>query len=188
MSTATTTARSTPHLRASIAAQQDALFGAIAQISGVQPAPLYGPPEHCNRRGLTDLGAHLIDRLAEREMIFDPDHMSVSGRDAALDQLEALDYPGVISSHSWSTPDSYPRIYRLGGTITPYAGDSTGFVDKWKRHLSWADPRYYFGFGYGADINGLGAQGDPRGRRRAEPGQLSLHRPRWRRGRASGQR
>ena len=28
---------------------------------------------------------------------------------------------------------------------------------------SWADPRYYFGFGYGADINGLGAQGDPRG-------------------------
>ena len=45
----------------------------------------------------------------------------------------------------------------------PYAGDSTGFVDKWREHLTWADPRYYFGFGYGADINGLGAQGDPRG-------------------------
>ncbi len=34
---------------------------------------------------------------------------------------------------------------------------------KWKKHLTWADPRYYFGIGYGADINGLGAQGDPRG-------------------------
>jgi hypothetical protein len=143
--------------------QQDALFGAIAEVSGVQPAPLYGPPEHCNRRGLTDLGRHLINRLAQRGMIFDPDHMSVAGRDAALDLLEQIDYPGVVSSHSWSTPDAYPRIYRLGGTITPYAGDSTGFVEKWKRHLSWADPRYYFGFGYGADMNGLGAQGDPRG-------------------------
>ena len=143
--------------------QQDALFGAIARVSGVQPAPLYGPPEHCNRRGLTDLGRHLIGRMAERGMIFDPDHMSVAGRDAALDQLEAIGYPGVVSSHSWSTPDAYPRIYRLGGTVMPYAGDAQGFVDKWRRHLTWADPRFYFGFGYGADMNGLGAQGDPRG-------------------------
>ncbi len=145
------------------AEQQDALFGAVAKITGVRPAPLYGPPHHCNSRGLTDLGKHLIRRLAQRGMVFDPDHMSVSGRKASLDLLEKLGYPGVISSHSWSTPDAYPRIYRLGGTITPYAGDSEGFVKKWKQHLAWADPRYYFGFGYGADINGLGAQGDPRG-------------------------
>ena len=145
------------------AEQQDALFGAVARLSGVQPAPLYGPPEHCNRRGLTDLGRHLVSRLAERGMVFDPDHMSVAGRDAALDQLESIGYPGVVSSHSWSTPDAYPRIYRLGGTVMPYAGDSTGFVDKWRRHLTWADPRFSFGFGYGADMNGLGAQGDPRG-------------------------
>ena len=55
------------------------------------------------------------------------------------------------------------QIYKLGGYIAPYAGDSTGFVEKWRAHLGWADPRYYFGFGYGADMNGLGAQGDPRG-------------------------
>ena len=72
-------------------------------------------------------------------------------------------YPGVVSSHSWSTPDAYPRIYDLGGFIAPYAGDSTGFVEKWRRHLEWANPKYYFGLGYGADMNGLGAQGDPRG-------------------------
>ena len=44
-----------------------------------------------------------------------------------------------------------------------YAGDSTGFVDKWRTHVGWADPRYYWGIGFGADINGLGAQGAARG-------------------------
>jgi hypothetical protein len=147
------------------AEQQDALFGAVGRLfGGVLPAlPLYGRPLHCNRRGLTTLGEHTVAGLAKRHMIFDPDHLSVRARTAALDQVERLGYPGVISSHSWSTPDSYPRIYRAGGFITPYAGDSTGFVEKWRRHLGWADPRYYFGFGYGADINGLGAQGNPRG-------------------------
>ncbi len=145
--------------------QRDGLFGAIQDQFGVDvPAlPLYGPAPHCNQEALSPLGEHTIRGMADRSMIFDPDHMSVSGRKASLDLVESLDYPGVVSSHSWSTPDAYPRIYELGGVVTPYAGDSTGFVDKWEQHLDWADPRYYFGFGFGADINGLGAQGDPRG-------------------------
>ncbi|QIK75097.1 peptidase [Nocardioides piscis] len=148
------------------AGQQDALFGAVGQVSGLlnlAALPLYGTPMHCNTRGLTGLGAHLVDRLADKHMLIDPDHMSVKARDALLDRLEARRYPGALSSHSWSTPDAYPRIYALGGYVAPYAGDSTGFVAKWRRHLGWADERYYFGFGYGADINGLGAQGNPRG-------------------------
>jgi hypothetical protein len=146
--------------------QQDALFGAIGQLydTAKLPAlPLYGPPDHCNARGLTTLGEHTINALADRHMIFDPDHMSVEARNSALDQVETMHYPGVVSSHSWSTPDAYPRIYKLGGFITPYAGDSTGFVEKWRAHVGWADQRYYWGIGYGADMNGLGAQGDPRG-------------------------
>ncbi|NUS53228.1 MAG: hypothetical protein HOQ22_19580, partial [Nocardioidaceae bacterium] len=146
--------------------QRDALFGAIQEEYGVKPPvalPLYASTPHCNERGLTDLGAYTIRGMAERHMIFDPDHMSVAGRKASLDLLESMHYPGVVSSHSWATPDAYPRIYRLGGFVTPYAGDSAGFVAKWRKHLTWADPRYYFGFGYGADMNGLGAQGDPRG-------------------------
>ena len=150
--------------------QQDALFGAIGQVLGlVGSVPLYGPPAHCNARGLTDLGVHTIEGLAERRMVFDPDHLSVKARAASMDVIEDLRHPGVISSHSWSTPDTYPRIYRAGGFITPYAGDSTGFVAKWRRHLGWADPRYYFGMGFGADINGLGAQGSPRGADVANP-------------------
>lgn len=144
--------------------QQDALFGALGQVLGLVTAlPIYPTPAHCNKRGLTDLGVHTIEGLAERNMIFDPDHLSVKARSASMDVLEDIGYQGVISSHSWSTPDTYPRIYRAGGFITPYAGDSTGFVEKWRRHLGWADPRFYFGFGFGADINGLGAQGSPRG-------------------------
>ena len=144
--------------------EQDAIFGAIADLFGdsLQPAPVYPPAPHCNQTGLSDLGKHLVKRLAQRNMVFDPDHMSVKARTASLDVLERMGYPGVLSSHSWATPDAYPRIYKMGGFITPYAGDSTGFVDKWRQHLKWADKRFYFGFGYGADINGLGAQGDPR--------------------------
>jgi hypothetical protein len=106
-------------------------------------------------------------------MIFDPDHMSVAGRNAALDYMEqqqAAGRPvGVVSSHSWSTPDAYPRIYRLGGFVAPYAGDSTGFVEKWRQHLGWTDKRFYFGFGFGSDMNGFGAQGDPRGADALDP-------------------
>ncbi len=146
------------------AEQQDALFGAIAQLGLPTIAlPLYPPPDHCNSRGLTTLGEHTIKALAQRHMIFDPDHMSVKARSSALDTIDRLGYHGVVSSHSWATPDAYPRIYGEGGFITPYAGDSSGFVDKWRTHVGWADPRYYWGIGYGADMNGLGAQGNPRG-------------------------
>ena len=143
--------------------EQDALFGAIAKLYIPLKVPLYAAGPHCNERGLTSLGDHTIQGMAKRKMIFDPDHMSVAGRKASLDVAEKLNYPGIVSSHSWSTPDAYPRIYKAGGVIAPYAGDSGGFVGKWKKHQTWADGRYYFGFGFGADINGLGAQGSPRG-------------------------
>ena len=150
--------------------QQDALFGAVASLGLPAIAlPLYPTPDHCNDRGLTTLGEHTVEALAERHMIFDPDHMSVKARSSALDTIDELGYPGVVSSHSWATPDAYPRIYQEGGFITPYAGDSTGFVDKWRRHVGWADPRYYWGIGFGADMNGLGAQGNPRGAGVANP-------------------
>ncbi len=150
--------------------EQDAIFGAIWKLfgdSGVQPAPLYPAGPHCNRLGLSPLGERLLSAMIDQKILFDPDHMSVAGRNAALDYLErqrAAGRPvGVVSSHSWSTPDAYPRIYRLGGFVAPYAGDSTGFVEKWRQHLGWTDERFYFGFGFGSDMNGFGAQGDPRG-------------------------
>ncbi|CAM3322080.1 hypothetical protein NODU109028_11475 [Nocardioides dubius] len=143
---------------------QDALFGAIAQLGLSLPSlPIYPSGAQCNRRGLTDLGEAVLTQMIGKKMLIDPDHMSVRARSATLDLLERRRYSGVVSSHSWSTPDAYPRIYDLGGFVAPMAGDSTGFVQKWKRHLTWADKRYYFGFGFGADINGLAQQAMPRG-------------------------
>jgi hypothetical protein len=156
--------------------EQDAIFGAIWKLFGdlgVQPAPLYPKGPHCNQLGLSPLGQRLLSAMIDQKILFDPDHMSVAGRNAALDYLEQQQADGrpvgVVSSHSWSTPDAYPRIYRLGGFVAPYAGDSTGFVEKWRQHLGWTDERFYFGFGFGSDMNGFGAQGDPRGADAPDP-------------------
>ncbi|HWH43326.1 MAG TPA: hypothetical protein VNT32_01210, partial [Thermoleophilaceae bacterium] len=142
---------------------RDAIFGGVLQVAGTTGvAPVYPEGPHCNVRGLTDLGRHLLDRMAERGMLFDPDHMSTRGRDEALDHLQARGYGGVVSSHSWSDDTVYERILEMGGVVTPYAGGSTGFLDKWRQTRAWADGRYLFGIGYGADTNGFGSQGGPR--------------------------
>ena len=126
-------------------------------------APVYGAGPQCNKRGLSDLGEYTIREMVRRKMIFDPDHMSVVGRRASLALIESLDYSGVTSSHSWSTDDAYPRIYRSGGFNAPYAGNSTKFVEQWKKLRTMRSPKFRFGVGYGADMNGFGTQGAPRG-------------------------
>ena len=95
-------------------------------------------------------------------MIVDPDHLSVRARKEVMTVLEAERYSGVVSSHSWSTPDALPRIYDLGGVVAPYAGNSNTFVKAWRDTKPMRNRSYYFGFGYGADMNGFGAQGGPR--------------------------
>jgi microsomal dipeptidase-like Zn-dependent dipeptidase len=129
------------------------------------PLPIYPPGPHCNKVGLSTLGERAVRRIMTKRMIFDPDHMSVAARNQALDVVESENYAGVISSHSWSTENALPRIYGLGGVITPYAGDSQGFVEKWRILRKYRDRLgdQFFGVGYGADMNGLGGQGEPRG-------------------------
>jgi hypothetical protein len=133
--------------------------------------PVYPDGPVCNTRGLSPLGEHAIRGIAERGMIFDPDHMSVVGREQALNLVESLDYSGIVSSHSWSTDDALPRIYALGGMIMPYAGGSTDFIHQWRhlRDFYRQGGTQYFGVGYGADMNGFGAQGPPRGADARDP-------------------
>jgi microsomal dipeptidase-like Zn-dependent dipeptidase len=125
--------------------------------------PVYGSGPQCNKRGLSDLGDFTIRELVRRGILFDPDHMSVLGRRQSLSLTESLDYSGVVSSHSWSTDDAYPRIYRAGGFNAPYAGSSTSFVRQWQKLRTMRNPKYRFGVGFGADMNGFGTQGAPRG-------------------------
>ncbi len=149
---------------------RDALAGQILQATGASGvAPLYPEGPHCSTRGLTGLGEHLLHRMIDKGMIFDPDHMSGLARSQALDLLEAEGYSGVVSSHSWADDGIYRRVYDLGGVVTPYAGRSSSFADTWDEHRTWVGDRYYFGFGYGADTNGFGSQGAPRGADVADP-------------------
>ena len=143
---------------------RDALAGNILDSfgGGAGTAPVYAAPPHCNTRGLTPLGAHLVKRMIEKRMIIDPDHLSVRARQQLLDIVEKAGYSGIVSSHTWSTPDSIPRIYRAGGFVTPYAGASKDFVDVWRETQVVRDPRFYSGIGWGADMNGFGSQGGPR--------------------------
>lgn len=155
---------------------RDALAGAVLATSGRSGAvPLYPEGPHCNTLGLSDLGKKMIRGMVERGMIFDPDHMSARAQTQALDLIESEEIqslegePGLVSSHGWSNETIYPRIYKNGGVVTPYAGGSSGFAEHWAQHREWADDRYVFGFGYGADTNGFGSQGGPRSDAAADP-------------------
>jgi hypothetical protein len=142
---------------------RDSLVAGIFEVSGrFKVAPLYPPAPHCNVRGLTPLGAHMIRRMIHKGIIFDPDHMSARARTQAMDIIREEKAPGVVSSHSWADITIYPRVLEAGGVVTPYAGGSKGFYETWAAYKKFADPRFTFGFGYGSDVNGFGAQGGPR--------------------------
>ncbi len=126
--------------------------------------PIYPPPPHCNTRGLTPLGAYLIDKMIQEHFIVELDHMDAKTADDTLSILEAHHYSGVISAHSWDSPQENARIYNLGGFVTPIAGASpASFIAQWKASQAIRNHRFYngAGFGYGADMNGLAEESAP---------------------------
>ena len=134
-------------------------------IEGFLPAgiaPVYPSDSNCNALGLTALGEHAVRRLMEKKMIVDPDHLSLLGRKGVMTLLESQRYSGAVSSHSWSTADVIPRIYKLGGVVTPMQGDAKGFIKDWREIKAKRDPRFYYGIGFGDDMNGLASQTGPR--------------------------
>jgi microsomal dipeptidase-like Zn-dependent dipeptidase len=163
----------------------DALAGRVLNEFGKATkgfvSPAYAPGPHCNARGLTELGAHLLKGMVDKHMIFDPDHMSALAQHQALDLIEneiipaeqkaaaeegrAPVQPALISSHSWGNDVVYQRIYELDGVVAPRTQDAAGFVASWLEHRGFAQDApddYLFGMGYGADTNGFGGQPQPR--------------------------
>jgi hypothetical protein len=105
--------------------------------------PIYGPPPHCNNRGLTSMGAYLIHEMIERQFIIEVDHMSEVTADMTMDIVESHQYPGVINSHSdWSSDPTIERIRAVGGVAGFNKSPSEGT-------------------GLGSDINGLSSQPGP---------------------------
>ncbi|WP_106396413.1 amidohydrolase family protein [Actinocorallia populi] len=131
--------------------------------------PAYPEPPHCNINGLTDLGAYAVKGMIKRGMLVEVDHMSVEAADRTLSILEQEDYPGVVSSHSWTDRNFLQRIYRLGGMATSYASAADGFVASWRQARKASVPGDFFGFGFGLDANGMGPLPGPRGGNAANP-------------------
>jgi hypothetical protein len=142
--------------------ERDMLSNVIEQFLPLGAAPVYPKNSNCNAMGLTDLGEHAVRRLMQKKMIIDPDHLSVRARKSVMDLLEAQRYSGSVSSHSWSSADVIPRIYKLGGVVTPMKESAEEWIKTWQMTKAQRDPRFYFGFGYGSDQNGLSSQPHPR--------------------------
>ena len=146
------------------------LFGPILTLPLFQgQLPVYPPGPHCNPKGLTTLGAHVIRSMMDKGMIVETDHLSMKARRAVLTILESESYPGVISSHSWGDPGSQKRLQRLGGIVGPISSVATKFAEEWRFARANRDPNRFFGTGFGSDINGLHSQPPPRPGAAANP-------------------
>jgi hypothetical protein len=142
---------------------RDAIFAAVLEVSGVSgAAPAYPAGPHCNVIGLSDLGRAALRAMMKRGMVFDPDHMSALARKQAMAYVTDLGYGGVVSSHSWADDPTYRSILDLGGVVTPHAGGSFGFVGEWRKLRAWRNPDFFYGIGWGSDVNGFSKQGAPR--------------------------
>jgi microsomal dipeptidase-like Zn-dependent dipeptidase len=128
--------------------------------AGALPSYPSGPV--CNVRGLTALGEYLINRMIDKGMIIEADHLSVRGRAQMMTILEARGYSGVITSHGWADDTSRVRIQALGGFVAPYASTTNEYIAEWRKARSSHATGYLRGFGFGTDTNGLGKQAAPR--------------------------
>jgi microsomal dipeptidase-like Zn-dependent dipeptidase len=137
-----------------------------AGLVGLLPpgaTPVYGPPPHCNARGLTPLGEFLINQMIDRGLMIEVDHEDQKVTRRVLEIAEQRGYSGVIASHTWTDEHFWPRIYKLGGFVEPITTGAENFISEWQKLRADADPRFKFGIGFGADANGFHAQPEARG-------------------------
>ena len=95
--------------------------------------PVYPPGPLCNPKGLTSLGAHLINGMADRGMIVETDHMSVKARQRGADDPRGrAATPGVITSHSWGDGTSQRASSASAASSAPYARRLADYVGRWR--------------------------------------------------------
>lgn len=100
-------------------------------VDKLRPLPTYAEfaedQQVCNKRGLQDIGRHLVNRLIDRKMIVEIDHVSHYTLMDMLDIFEQRQYSGIVSSHSWIEDSDAvrERIYALGGVLSPMKSNPT---------------------------------------------------------------
>jgi microsomal dipeptidase-like Zn-dependent dipeptidase len=137
----------------------------------VPNTPTYDPSiEHCNSKGLTDLGRYLVERMINKGMLIEMDHMSDKAATTVLDIAEAHGYSGLVSSHSWMPGSktgelhyNMKRVIQAGGFVSPYNSDANSITNTISQYLDEVETTPYLpGVGFSTDMSGLGGQAGPR--------------------------
>jgi microsomal dipeptidase-like Zn-dependent dipeptidase len=128
------------------------------------PCPEAGQGSSCNQKGLTPLGAYLVQRMMDYHMLIEMDHLSERARLQVLSLAEARDYP-VVSSHTntggfW-TPSDLRRLYALGGFATARPDNAGALAKDILSFLPYKRTGQLLGVGLGTDTGGLNASPGP---------------------------
>ncbi len=143
------------------------LLAALLKAGGAGALPLYPNTRQCNARFLTDLGRYALQKMMQKKIIIEVDHLELKIKDELLDMAEAQSpqYP-VVSTHGGHggiSMEQARRILAVGGILFPGNGNGAQYVKTLNKLLPARSPKYFFGMGYGADANGLAHQAPPRG-------------------------
>ncbi|KAJ3379124.1 hypothetical protein HDU84_007005 [Entophlyctis sp. JEL0112] len=120
--------------------------------------PVYRSGPACNIRGLTDIGAYLIQSMMKRGMMIHIDHMSVKTANMTLDLLLANNYPGTLSEHSWADYAMVDKVLSVGGVVGIYPFSTPQFVQEWRNYRALPHGANVTALGLGSDVNGLAVQ------------------------------
>lgn len=129
--------------------------------------PVYPTGKQCNARQFTDLGRYAMQRLMDKKIIIEVDHMDLKMKTELLDMAEAKSpvYP-LVSTHGGHGGVSMNQAQRLlagGGLLYPAKGNGRQFTEQADLLRTVKIPDRLFAMGYGADMNGLASQSAPRG-------------------------
>ncbi|MDC1322850.1 ricin-type beta-trefoil lectin domain protein [Pseudomonadales bacterium] len=124
----------------------------------------------CNKRGLTPLGAYLVNTLIDRGMLIEVDHASFDAANEILNIAEAREYSGVIASHNWthSTTTSIDDLGQMTERILELGGFASMITDPAMQarmlnahNYVTQNTNFLAGIGIGSDFSGLHPQPAP---------------------------
>ena len=145
-----------------------ALAGAVAgtPLQGVigGQTPVYPPGPHCNSRGLTSLGRYMIDKLMDSEVDRgDRPHGRADAQPDAGHPREAPLLGRDLGTHVGVAAELPADLQagRRGHARRRLARGVEASSSEWAAYRKLRDKRFYFGFGFGSDTNGLAVQGSP---------------------------
>ncbi len=145
------------------------VIGAI--VNALTGAPDYQADiEHCNQLGLTELGAYLVNRMIDLNMLIELDHTSAKSASDIMDIVESRNHSGVVSSHSWMTKskdggvhNNTKRMIKVGGFVAPYNRDAYRLKKEIGAYLDIIEQTEFLaGVGIGTDMTGMATQAKPR--------------------------